>query len=109
MEIQNEKRQTMNKKGQSTFSLFSIALLIISILFLLFAFIFVSDYYGDRYECLKIYGEQYGYKTEFKWWPLDKKDIYHEPTFGCLIYMEDGTKVLLQDFNIADYKKPMER
>ena len=86
--------------------------MVIMTLLLFFAIIGVvgiSDYYADKYECIKVYGEEYGYKTEFKSQPLDKKDLYHEPMFGCVIHMEDGTKVLLRDFNIADYKKPLTR
>ncbi len=48
--------------------------------------------------CAK-YDIEYGYVTEY----------VGSPDYNCYIIMEDGTKVLVHDFHISDYKKPLKR
>jgi hypothetical protein len=79
---------------------FSIGIVFIGIILIIF-FGFVSININDGIEsfnCEKY--ENYGYLVELEDNGFFKYD-------NCYIIMQDGTKVLSDDFNIADYKKPM--
>lgn len=71
-----------------------IILFIFGIVIYLFASLFQEVV---RAECDKF--EDYGYVTYL--------DTSISGNYKCYIKMEDGTKIMTQDLNIMDYKKPL--
>lgn len=87
---------------------FTVAIMVGFIFVVLFlVFIIWSTLETQKSECLETFGERYGYKTEWRAYPVGNG--WGKPVVGCVVYMEDGTQVLLKDFRVADYKKPAGR
>ena len=81
-------------------------MILFTLLFLIFVVVIFNIFISyinmmDKKEICDRYNNEYNYHTEFEGNIWDGTD--------CYIFMEDGTKVNIEDFNIADYKKPIKR